>query len=112
MNSKLQLESQIEKGSDFHFILETLFEEEQISTLEKIKKDENIISNPIESLNNNFKILVVDDDEINIFLVKTILKEILPTAFLFEAVNGKEALDVYFKEEPDLIFLDIEACAK
>lgn len=108
MNSKLQLESQIEKGSNFHFTLETLFEEEQISTLEKIKKDENVIFNPIESLNNNFKILVVDDDEINIFLVKTILKEILPSAFLFEAINGKEALDVYFKEEPDLIFLDIQ----
>ena len=108
MNSKLQLESQIEKGSNFHFTLETLFEEEQISTLEKNNKEESVLNNPIESLNNNFKILVVDDDEINIFLVKTILKEILPNAFLFEAINGKEALDVYFKEEPDLIFLDIQ----
>lgn len=108
MNSKLELESQINNGSNFYFVLETHFEEELISNLEKFKPIENSRPIPTSSFNNKFKILVVDDDEINIFLVKTILKEIIPAALVFEAINGKEALDVYFKEEPDLIFLDIQ----
>ena len=55
-----------------------------------------------------FKILLVDDNSFNILLIKTIISDILPNAALLEAVDGKEALDISAKEQPDLIFMDIQ----
>ncbi|MBK7058319.1 MAG: response regulator [Leptospiraceae bacterium] len=57
---------------------------------------------------NISKILVVDDDPINLFLVRTIIQELLPNSKLIEAMNGKEAIDIFQKENPDLIILDIQ----
>ena len=59
-------------------------------------------------LTNISKILVVDDDTINLFLVRTIIQELLPNSNLIEATNGKEAIDIFQKENPDLIILDIQ----
>ena len=54
------------------------------------------------------KILVVDDDLINLSLIKTIIGKILPNAILIEAVNGRDAVELFMKEKPDIIFLDIQ----
>jgi two-component system cell cycle response regulator DivK len=52
------------------------------------------------------KILIVDDDEINRRLFKTILDaEGYKT---LQAADGKSALDVAKQESPDLIILDIQ----
>lgn len=52
------------------------------------------------------KILIVDDCELNRYLLKHFLsayKELL----LFDAENGKEALELFNSESADLIFMDI-----
>ena len=54
------------------------------------------------------KILVVDDNRINLFLAKKVLSEWLPKAFILEAVNGLEALNETVKQQPDIIFMDIQ----
>ncbi|MDD3876225.1 MAG: ATP-binding protein [Bacteroidales bacterium] len=54
------------------------------------------------------KILVVEDVEINMKLIKATLKRVIPEADLFEAVNGKEALVQYKNNKPDIIFMDIQ----
>lgn len=50
------------------------------------------------------KILVVDDEPQNLQLMRVILKDEYNLAF---ATNGKNALDVASKHQPDLILLDI-----
>lgn len=51
------------------------------------------------------KILVVDDDRLNIRILKGILK---PEGYsLAEAESGEEALDVYERFQPDLVLLDV-----
>ena len=51
------------------------------------------------------KILIVDDS----VFIRDVLKEILDSNIfvLLEAVDGREALDIYKKENPDLVLLDI-----
>lgn len=55
---------------------------------------------------NNAKILIGDDS----ILARKQLKDIIlgyGTPTFFEASNGQESIDIYKKEKPDLVFLDI-----
>ena len=55
---------------------------------------------------NDIKILIGDDS----ILARKQLKDIIATCgtpTFFEASNGQEAIDIYKKDKPDLVFLDI-----
>jgi DNA-binding response OmpR family regulator len=51
------------------------------------------------------RILVVDDDE----NIREILKDLLTISGhqVFLSGNGEEALDIFFKQDPDLVFTDL-----
>ncbi len=53
------------------------------------------------------KILVADDVEMNLILINTVTKEFLPDAIIIEANNGKAAVEMFLKESPDIVFLDL-----
>ncbi|MBP9163475.1 MAG: PAS domain-containing protein [Leptospiraceae bacterium] len=53
-------------------------------------------------------ILIAEDVEMNIFLLKTILYEFLPKANFIEASSGQEALIKFKENKPDLIFMDVQ----
>lgn len=61
-----------------------------------------------EVIEHEMKILIAEDNAINMLLAKTYLKDILPQAFIIEANNGTEAVELYQKENPDLILMDIQ----
>jgi CheY-like chemotaxis protein len=54
------------------------------------------------------KIIIVEDNKINMLLAKTLVKSILPNALIIELVNGKEAVDQFETINPDLILMDIQ----
>jgi len=54
---------------------------------------------------NDKKILVVEDDELTLKMLSDTLRA--EGFFVFEAMDGSEALDVALKQCPDLILLDI-----
>ena len=54
------------------------------------------------------KILIVDDDNVNRLLARTVLKQINADIITLEAVNGKEAIEIFQKEKPEIIFMDIQ----
>jgi CheY-like chemotaxis protein len=53
------------------------------------------------------KVLIVDDSKIARMGVIKSLKEIQPEAELFQATNGLEAVELFKKEKPDVVFLDL-----
>lgn len=55
-----------------------------------------------------FKILVVDDNELNTFLIRKVLSQLLPNAEIIEAVNGVEGLNAFKANKPDIVFMDIQ----
>ncbi|RXG22550.1 response regulator [Leeuwenhoekiella aequorea] len=59
-------------------------------------------------LEEQIKILTVDDNPVNLFLISTIVKKICPDAIVYEAKNGAEALEYYKQNAPDLLFLDLK----
>ncbi len=57
--------------------------------------------------NEEFRILIVDDNDIYRELFKNILQRTFPNSAIYEAANGREALHKVDAFLPDLIFMDI-----
>jgi signal transduction histidine kinase/ActR/RegA family two-component response regulator len=108
MNSKLLLKSEYGKGSNFHFIIDfnksDKIEETVIPVLHKIDPNKE----PIKKYLDHTKILIVEDNRINMLLSKKLVKKIIPHCIIFEATNGKEAIKLYKKEKLDIILMDIQ----
>ena len=110
MKSKLNLISNENEGSEFYF-------EIILKTSNKIKYEKennlqitNISFNPtkIDFGQENYKILIVEDNKINMLLAKTLVKKTLPNGTIFEAENGKEAVEKFGILNPDLILMDVQ----
>ncbi|HHV40196.1 MAG TPA: PAS domain S-box protein [Bacteroidales bacterium] len=53
-------------------------------------------------------VLIAEDIPMNKILIKTYINTLQPGADIREAVNGQEVLDIVFKEEIDLIIMDVQ----
>lgn len=107
MNSRLEVVSLYGKGSDFYFsLLQGVIDWEEIGDFKEAyrKKIENTISYHELFTAPNARILVVDDTELNLTVVKGLLKQ---TKIQVDTVmNGFDALAAVQKTHYDLIFLD------
>jgi CheY-like chemotaxis protein len=54
------------------------------------------------------RIMIAEDNPINMLLASTILRHILPGVTIMAAVNGTEAVELARKEMPTLIFMDLQ----
>ena len=85
-----------------------------IELLNKITLKQNKL--PIDNCNDEkhenqdtqLKILIVEDVELNMIFIKTLLTEFMPNSELFEAKNGKEAISKTSEIIPNLILMDIQ----
>lgn len=57
---------------------------------------------------NELTILVAEDNNINMILVKAFLNKLLVNVRLVEAKNGIEAVQLYQQENPDMILMDVQ----
>lgn len=54
------------------------------------------------------KVLIVEDNKINMLLSKTLVHKIIPNAIIHEAHNGIEALEQFKTHHPEIILMDIQ----
>jgi signal transduction histidine kinase/CheY-like chemotaxis protein len=106
MNTKLELDSELGVGSRFYFQLKlkVLSEPELLSRT----NSDTIILEKDNFKDLEIKILIVDDIETNLLLLRIILKSFLPKSILIKAENGIKAVNAFQKEKPDLIIMDIQ----
>lgn len=97
-NSKIELKSELEKGSEFSFILE--FEKALPNDLEPLKEEAASLSM------YGKKILLVEDNPINQFVAKSFLQDWGVNLIIVN--NGKEAVDYVNKNQVDLILMDLQ----
>ena len=53
------------------------------------------------------KVMVVEDSTLMVSVIKNFVKKKIPELIFIEARNGKEAVEKYPLERPDLVFMDI-----
>jgi CheY-like chemotaxis protein len=107
MDSKLQLKSKVGEGSDFFFA--TTFKKRTTKQNKEYLRGSSIGSRivPFKMLSKK-KVLIVEDNKINMFLIRTLVKKILPNAIVVEAVDGNEAIQHFKEEKPDILLMDIQ----
>lgn len=108
MDSKLELTTEPGVGSTFFFYLELpLGQDNDIPEKQKSKSD-NRKKPALSKPEAKSKILLVDDNPVNMLLAKTIVKNLLVASTIYEAKDGKEAVELFKKVKPELIFMDIQ----
>lgn len=107
MDSKLQLVSKYGEGSDFYFDIKLEKSEQKQNTEEETFPHHNENLNYKENLSNR-RILIVEDNKINMLLAKILVKNMITDCIIFEAKDGNEAIEQYRKEQPELILMDIQ----
>ncbi|MFD2202338.1 histidine kinase N-terminal 7TM domain-containing protein [Shivajiella indica] len=111
MHSHLELETELGKGSRFFFKLSLpISEVEEDPSSKEEKLNQNLVSSSNNKLDGAraLKILLVDDNPVNMLLAKTIVKNLIPKVQILEAKNGREAVEVFIKDDPSMIFMDIQ----
>jgi PAS domain S-box-containing protein len=103
MSSTLQLESTFGQGSNFYFNIRLKKSDMQNQQLLKTN-DESIMKNILGIK----KVLIVEDNRINMFLAKTLIQKIIPDCLILEAIDGDEAIEQYKIQQPDIILMDIQ----
>ena len=98
-DSEMRLESEKGKGSEFSFDIKFQRNEEQVEDLESASKKGS------SQLFQTTRILVVDDNPVNIYIISEYLKEwnLVNDA----AESGSEALELVQEKEYDLILMDL-----
>ena len=96
MNGLIEVESVYGQGSAFHITIPKILGDE--TKIHKIESSEKIICSP------DTKILVVDDNVINLNVISGLLKlyNILPST----AISGQQAIEMIRHNRYDLVFMD------
>ncbi len=107
MDSRLKLETKAEEGSKFSFTIDAPFENgESVDYPAKVAEEKPLDENLL--VVKNRKILLVDDNPVNMLLAKTIVRNLIPSAAIYEAKNGLEAVELFKIHKPEIIFMDIQ----
>ena len=111
MNSRLELKSTIGIGSTFYFGLELTTSNEAAESVILQGTNVDTIKDELIKTNHSVKkitVLIVEDNRINMLLLKTIIKNLPIKTTVFEVVNGKQAVEQFETINPDIIFMDIQ----
>ncbi|MCZ8342776.1 MAG: ATP-binding protein [Leptospira sp.] len=104
MNSELQLESEVGRGSRFYFDLPLTAV--PAPNLSLPKKQENL--QPIAEESHSKTILIVEDNHLNASLLKAMLVKIMHEVKIKIAYDGLEAIQMVQIETFDLILMDLQ----
>ena len=108
MSSSLKLESEENVGSHFYFDIDVkISNEDNLDQLNNNFLDEKQKNTDFES-ENPLKILLVEDNLINMLLLKTIVQNFSKKIIIQEANDGLKAIEKFESFVPDLIFMDIQ----
>ena len=100
LEGRIELESEVNKGTTFHFFIPLTAEKKQIDTT--VKKNQNK-----SGKKHNFTLLIAEDDNINFLLFQKIVKDL--DFNIIRAKDGQEAVTIC-QTQPDiqLILMDIK----
>jgi len=127
MGSFIELESEPGAGSRFYFSLTKKFERGEPFSVRERKLSagsENAVGTigaapersdrpvsrkaALTGLKTNASIMIVEDDIMNMKLFGSFLGVLVPDFTIIKAENGREAVEKFKKEKPDLIFMDVQ----
>lgn len=110
MGSSLELESESGEGSRFFFTLVAGYAddeeaEEPFDASGHAPSDSVLLAihTPEQPT-----VLIVEDQRLNRMLLKKLVDALLPSATVYEAVDGVEGVELFERHAPDIVFMDLQ----
>ncbi|MEC4803284.1 MAG: response regulator [Jaaginema sp. PMC 1079.18] len=103
MGGEITVETQIDRGSCFHFSLPVKIAKTTENAMDAYAKFDSVTT--LAPGQPEYSVLVVEDRSVNRLLLTTLLKELGLT--IEEAENGKKAVEMWRKLQPSIIFMDM-----
>ena len=110
MGSALELESVLGEGSRFFFTLVAGYAvdeeaEEPFDASGHAPSDSVLLAihTPEQPA-----VLIVEDQRLNRMLLKKLVDALLPSATVYEAVDGVEGVELFERHSPDIVFMDLQ----
>jgi PAS domain S-box-containing protein len=110
MGSKLEVQSRVGQGSKFSFVLKLKTEQKPEMT-ERPVVGQVPVAHPSDNHageRKSHKILIVEDNKVNMLVTRKIISGLYANCVLLEATNGIEGLNQFETHSPDLILMDIQ----
>ena len=110
MNSRVEFESELNKGSHFYFTLELPAEKEPIQA-PSASEDLKPLANAAAAGNLRSEkpvALIVEDNELNLVLCRTLLAKLYPHYTFISATSGYQAIEMVEQHNPEFILMDIQ----
>jgi signal transduction histidine kinase/CheY-like chemotaxis protein len=108
MKSELHLDSEYGHGSNFYFSITVKKADAQKIPEISFTEERNDCKKELFERFQNAKILIVEDNKINMLLTKKLVKKMIPDCHIMEASDGKEAIKQFKKEKQDIILMDVQ----
>lgn len=102
MNSKINFESTFGEGSVFYFDLITSMEQGKQSVVADKTPATVVMSE------RKVRILVAEDVDLNMMMMRALLTTLLPNCEIVEAENGVQALNAFKDKSPDIVLMDVQ----
>ena len=102
MKSEIKFESSYGEGSVFFFDLITAMEAGEQSLVVE-KTPQNIVLS-----DRKLRILVAEDVDLNMMMMRALLTTILPGCEIVEAENGVQAVKAFIDTKPDFVLMDVQ----
>ncbi|MGX7667486.1 PAS domain S-box protein [Flavobacterium pedocola] len=80
----------------------------ELNNPEYIQKVTQIPAQNVVHFDSDIRILIVEDNKINMLLSKTLVEKIFPKAQIYQAKNGEEAVEQHLANKPHIILMDIQ----
>lgn len=107
-NSKIEVNSVYSEGSNFNFTITFKIAKSSHNEINNSHNYNQITNFETNKFSQKLKILIVEDNMINMLLCKKMVQSILPNSSVFEAENGQKAIELLEENTIDLILLDIQ----
>ena len=106
MNSELQVQSEYGVGSEFSFVLEQKVVNPEPLGVFKESEEKSVAEYKyvVENIAPDAKILVVDDNALNLKVFRSLLKQ--TQVQVFEALSGAQCIKIVEEQKFDVIFMD------
>jgi PAS domain S-box-containing protein len=111
MGGRTEVKSEFGSGSEFYFELEFEVSGLMDENVSRIHIN-NCQSEKTKLQGSSYTILIVEDNQINMMLIKAIFVSIMPECKIIQAENGEQALEMFMKEVPDIVFMDVQLPGK
>ncbi|TDR25441.1 response regulator [Flavobacterium cheniae] len=107
-NSKIEVNSVYSEGSNFNFTITFKIAKSSQNEINNSHNYNQITNFETNKFSQKLKILIVEDNMINMLLCKKMVQSILTNSSVFEAENGQKAIELLEENTIDLILLDIQ----